>query len=70
MLSPKVYLASLVEAGYLDQIAADRLELESLQTGKEIETLVLSYNLAPFRTFIHGKIFPCELLDRMYNFKY
>lgn len=55
MLSPKVYLASLVEAGYLDQIAADRLELESLQTGKEIETLVLSYNLAPKDALLQAK---------------
>jgi hypothetical protein len=55
MLSPKVYLASLVEAGYLDQIAADRLELESLQTGKEIETLVLSYNLAPKDALLEAK---------------
>ncbi|MBP6993741.1 type II/IV secretion system protein [Candidatus Woesebacteria bacterium] len=55
MLSPKVYLASLVEAGYLDQVAADRLELESLQTGKEIETLVLSYNLAPKDALLSAK---------------
>ena len=55
MLSPKVYLASLVEAGFLDQIAADRLELESLQTGKEIETLVLSYNLAPKDALLEAK---------------
>lgn len=55
MLSPKVYLASLVEAGYIDQIAADRLELESLQTSKEIETLVLSYNLAPKEALLQAK---------------
>lgn len=55
MLSPKVYLASLVEAGFLDKIAADRLELESLQTGKEIETLVLSYNLAPKDALLSAK---------------
>lgn len=55
MLSPKVYLASLVEEGYIDQTAADRLELESLQTGKEIETLVLSYNLAPKDALLQAK---------------
>lgn len=55
MLSPKVYLTSLVEAGYIDQIAADRLELESLQTGKEIETLVLSYKLAPKDALLEAK---------------
>lgn len=55
MLSPKVYLASLVEAGFVDKVAADRLELESLQTGKEIETLVLSYNLAPKDALLEAK---------------
>lgn len=55
MLSPKVYLASLIEAGYIDQAAADKLELESLQTGKEIETLVLSYNLAPKGALLEAK---------------
>lgn len=55
MLSPKVFLASLVEAGYLDKVAADRLELESLQTGKEIETLVLAYGLAPKEALLQAK---------------
>lgn len=55
MLSPKVYLASLVDEGYIDRVAADRLELESLQTGKEIETLVLSYNLAPKEALLQAK---------------
>ncbi len=55
MLSLKTYLASLIEQGYLDQTVADKLEIESLRTGKEIEELVLSYNLAPKKALLEAK---------------
>ncbi|MFO0703548.1 MAG: GspE/PulE family protein [Patescibacteria group bacterium] len=55
MLSPKIYLASLIEQGYVDQATADKLELESLRTGKEIEELVLGYSLAPKQALLEAK---------------
>jgi type IV pilus assembly protein PilB len=55
MLSPKIYLASLVEQGFIDTQTSEKLELESLKSGKEIETLVLSYGLAPKNALLEAK---------------
>lgn len=48
-------LHHLSKVGYISQTSADKLELESLPTGKEIEDLVLSYNLAPKNALLEAK---------------
>lgn len=55
MLSPKIYLASLIEQGFIDEKSADKLEIESLQTGKEIEELVFNAHLAPKPALLAAK---------------
>ncbi len=55
MLSPKVFLSLLIEKGYVQAEAAEKLELEALQSGKEIEEIVNSYNLAPRDVVLEAK---------------
>jgi type IV pilus assembly protein PilB len=55
MLSPKVYLSALVEHGYLDAKTAERMELEALQSGREIEEIVMKANLAPKEVLLDAK---------------
>ena len=69
MLSPKVYLSALVDKGFIDTQLAEKLELESLQSGKEIEELVLKYNLAPKDALIEAKArclnVPFVIIDKL-----
>ncbi len=55
MLSPKVFLSLLIDKGYIQPDAAEKLELEALQSGKEIEEIVNNYNLAPRNIVLEAK---------------
>lgn len=55
MLSPKTYLTSLIEQGFVDEKTAQKIEIEAIQTGKEVEDIVLGMNLAPKQALLEAK---------------